>query len=104
MRDRDKNATTCIKLRSKHLFSSFYRLFFIIHGHSNTMRITVEIEDDIISDAMELTGEKNKSPAIAKAVEQYVKRMRAKEFGKRLREGFYDYPSTNAEIEALEII
>lgn len=68
------------------------------------MRITVEIEDDIISDAMELTGEKNKSPAIAKAVEHYVKRMRAKEFGKRLREGFYDYPSTNTEIEALEIL
>lgn len=68
------------------------------------MRITVDIEDAIISDAMELTGEKNKSPAIAKAVEQYVKRMRAKEFGRRLREGFYDYPSTNAEVEALEIL
>lgn len=68
------------------------------------MRITVDIEDEMITDAMELTGEKNKSPAIAKAVEQYVKRMRAKEFGRRLREGHYDYPSTNAEIEALEVI
>lgn len=68
------------------------------------MRITVDIEDAMIFEAMELTGEKNKSPAIAKAVEQYVKRMRAKEFGKRLREGFYDYPSTNAEVEALEVL
>ena len=68
------------------------------------MRITVDIEDEIITDAMELTGEKNKSPAIAKAVEHFVKRMRAKQFGKRLREGFYDYPSTNDEVEALEAI
>lgn len=66
------------------------------------MRVTVEIEDEIITAAMELTGEKNKSPAIAKAVENYVKRMRAKEFGRRLREGYYDYPMTNEELESLE--
>ena len=68
------------------------------------MRITVDIEDEIITDAMELTGEKNKSPAIAKAVENYVKRMRAKEFGRRLREGYYNYPMTNDELESLEKI
>ncbi|MEN3942640.1 type II toxin-antitoxin system VapB family antitoxin [Prosthecobacter sp. SYSU 5D2] len=68
------------------------------------MRITVEIADEIITAAMELTGEKNKSPAIAKAVENYVKRMRAKEFGRRLREGYYDYPMTNEELESLEKI
>lgn len=68
------------------------------------MRITVDIEDEIINDAMQLTGEKNKSPAIAKAVEHYVKRMRAREFGRRLREGHYDYPSTNTEIESLEVL
>jgi len=68
------------------------------------MRITVDIEDEVISDAMELTGEKNKSPAVAKAVEHYVKRMRAKEFGRRLREGFYDFPMTNDQIESLETI
>lgn len=66
------------------------------------MRITVEIADEIITAAMELTGEKNKSPAVAKAVENYVKRMRAKEFGRRLREGYYDYPMTNEELESLE--
>lgn len=68
------------------------------------MRITVDIEDEVISDAMLLTGEKNKSPAIAKAVEHYVKRMRAKEFGRRLREGHYDYPATNDQMEALEVL
>lgn len=72
--------------------------------YNEHMRITVDIEEDVISDAMELTGEKNKSPAIAKAVEHYVKRMRAKAFGRRLREGFYDYPMTNDEVESLEKI
>jgi metal-responsive CopG/Arc/MetJ family transcriptional regulator len=67
------------------------------------MRITVEIEDKIIRDAMELTGEKNKSPAIAKAVENYVKRMRAKEFGQKLLEGYFDYPMTNEELEAMGV-
>jgi metal-responsive CopG/Arc/MetJ family transcriptional regulator len=67
------------------------------------MRITVEIEDKIIRDAMELTGEKNKSPAIAKAVENYVKRMRAKELGQKLLEGYFDYPMTNEELEAMGV-
>lgn len=67
------------------------------------MRITVEIEDEIIRDAMELTGEKSKSPAIAKAVENYVKRMRAKELGQKLLEGHFDYPMTNEELEALGV-
>lgn len=70
-------------------------------GH---MRITVDIEDEIIAAAMALTGEKHKSPAIAKAVENFVKRMRAKEFGRRLREGYYDYPMTHEEMESLEKI
>ncbi|WP_133796412.1 type II toxin-antitoxin system VapB family antitoxin [Prosthecobacter fusiformis] len=67
------------------------------------MRITVEIEDETIQRVMELTGEKNKSPAIAKAVEHYVKRMRAKEFGQKLMEGYFDYPMTNDELEALGV-
>lgn len=68
------------------------------------MRITVDIEEDILDDAMALTGEKNKSPAIAKAVENFVKWKRAKEFGKRLLEGHYDYPLTNDEIESEQVI
>ncbi|MFM1749494.1 MAG: Bacterial antitoxin of type system, VapB, partial [Verrucomicrobiota bacterium] len=33
------------------------------------MRISVEIDDTLLGQVMELTGEKNKSPAVAKAVE-----------------------------------
>ncbi|MCP5518483.1 MAG: type II toxin-antitoxin system VapB family antitoxin [Verrucomicrobiales bacterium] len=64
------------------------------------MRITVEIDDEIVDDLVKITGESKKSPAVAKAVEEFVKRRKAREFGRMLREGFFDYPLTNEEIEA----
>jgi hypothetical protein len=36
---------------------------------------------------------------VAFAVNEYLKREKAKEFGKMLREGAFDYPATNDEIE-----
>ena len=44
------------------------------------MRISVEIDEALLDEVMELTGEKNKSPALAKAVEQFVLRAKAREF------------------------
>jgi hypothetical protein len=66
------------------------------------MRITVEISDSIVDDLMKLTGEKMKSPAVSKAVEEFVKRKKAKEFGRMLREGAFDYPVTNETIERMD--
>jgi hypothetical protein len=56
------------------------------------MRISVDIDDDTMRDVMVLTGEKNKSPAIAKAVIEFVRRKQAREFGRLIREGAFDYP------------
>ncbi len=67
------------------------------------MRITVDIEEAIVADLMKLTGEKMKSPAVSKAVEEFVKRKKAKEFGRMLREGAFDYPTTNAASEKMDI-
>ena len=58
------------------------------------MRISVEIDEALLDEVMELTGEKNKSPALAKAVEQFVLRAKAREFGRLIREGAFDYPET----------
>jgi hypothetical protein len=66
------------------------------------MRITVDIKDDILEELSKITGEDKKSPAVAFAVAEYVKREKAKEFGKLLREGAFDYPATNDEIEKLQ--
>ena len=57
------------------------------------MRITVDIEDDVLSELLKITGDKNKSPAVAKAVTEFVRRKQAREFGRMIREGVFDYPA-----------
>jgi hypothetical protein len=57
------------------------------------MRITVDIEESVLSDLMEITGDKNKSPAVARAVTEFVRRKKAREFGRMIREGVFDYPA-----------
>jgi len=66
------------------------------------MRITIDIDESILAEVEKITGEKKRSPAVARIVEEYVKKARAKEFGRRLREGAFDYPVTNEEIEGLD--
>ena len=56
------------------------------------MRISVDIDEGVLEEVMALTGEKNKSPALAKAVTEFVRRQRAREFGRLIREGAFDYP------------
>ncbi len=67
------------------------------------MRITVDIKESVLDDLVKVTGETKRSPAVAKAVEEFVKRKKAKEFGRMLREGYFDYPSTNEEIEQKDV-
>lgn len=67
------------------------------------MRMTIEIDDETLQNAMRLTGEKKKGPAVTKAATEYVRREMVKEFAKMVMEGkFEDYPMTNDEIEACD--
>lgn len=66
------------------------------------MRISVDIDDDLLRDVMAMTGEKNKSPALAKAVSEYARREKARDFGRLLREGAFDYPEQGAPAEEEE--
>jgi hypothetical protein len=50
-----------------------------------------------------MMGESKKSPAVARAVTEFVKRQKAKEFGRLLRQGAFDYPVLNEEIEKQDI-
>lgn len=70
--------------------------------HFKCMRVTVDIDEATLRDLAEITGEHKKSPAIAKAVTEFVNRKKAREFGRLLREGAFDYPATNDEIEATD--
>jgi Arc/MetJ family transcription regulator len=63
------------------------------------MRITVDIDESILNDLVGMMGETKKSPAVSRAVTEFVKRQKAKEFGRLLREGAFDYSVLNEEIE-----
>ncbi len=66
------------------------------------MRITIEIDEATLEQVQKITGANKKSPAVSKAVEEFVRRRMAKEFGALLMEGAFDYPHTPDEIEALD--
>lgn len=53
------------------------------------MRITVDIDEGVLNDLVAITGETKKSPAISRAVEDFVKRSKMKEFGRLLMEGAF---------------
>ncbi|MEP6662301.1 MAG: type II toxin-antitoxin system VapB family antitoxin [Verrucomicrobiota bacterium] len=65
------------------------------------MRITVDIEESVLDELAKMTGETKMSPAVNRAVTDFVKKQKAKEFGKLLREGAFDFPMTNDELEKL---
>ena len=66
------------------------------------MRITIDITDELLSDVLSYTGETKKSPAVARVVEEFIKSHKAKEFGNKILEGEFDYPSTAEEIQELD--
>jgi hypothetical protein len=55
------------------------------------MRISVEVSEYILKEVMAMTGEKSKGASLARAVMEFVKRRKAREFGKLMREGAFDY-------------
>lgn len=67
------------------------------------MRMTVEIDENILQELLKATGHKKNSPAVAFAVRDFINRRKAKDFGRMLREGTFDYPATNEEIEKQDV-
>lgn len=67
------------------------------------MRMTVDLDDKTLEDLLKMTGLKKNSPAVAFAVRDFLNRRKARDFGKMLREGAFDYPATNEEIEKRDV-
>jgi Arc/MetJ family transcription regulator len=61
--------------------------------------MTVDIDEKTMAELLKVTGHSKNSPAVAFAVRDFVNRKKAKDFGRMLREGKFDYPATNEEIE-----
>jgi Arc/MetJ family transcription regulator len=64
------------------------------------MRITVEIDESTIQSIQHLTGLKKKSPAISKALHDYLRDARKRRLIQGVMEGKSDYSTTNEELEA----
>lgn len=62
------------------------------------MRISVDIDEATLNEVMALTGESQKSPSLARAIQEFVNRRRAREFGKLIRESAFDYPDGGDEL------
>jgi len=51
------------------------------------MRITVDLDEGLLAELQAMTGEKKKSPAVAKALSEFIRRQKAIEFAQQLLEG-----------------
>ena len=64
------------------------------------MRITIDIDARQMAEVQRVTGEAKKSPAIRRALAEFVTERRRKEFLRRVLAGGSDYGITNDELEA----
>jgi hypothetical protein len=64
--------------------------------------MTVDLDANTLNELVKVTGIKKNSPAGAFAVRDFLNRRKAGDFGRMLREGKFDYPATNDEIEKLD--
>ena len=64
------------------------------------MRITVEIDDKHLASVQQATGIRKRSPALRRAIADYVKDLERKKFLRKVMEGKTDYSLTNEELEA----
>jgi hypothetical protein len=65
--------------------------------------MTVELDEKTLDELLKVTGHKKNSPAVAFAVRDFINRRKAKDFGRMLREGTFDYPATNEASEKQDI-
>jgi len=67
------------------------------------MRLTVELDVKTLDELLKVTGHRKNSPAVAFAVRDFLNRKKARDFGRMLREGRFDYPATNDELEKRDV-
>jgi Arc/MetJ family transcription regulator len=64
------------------------------------MRMTIEIDESNLSQIQKITGEKRKSPAVSRALTEYLNWRRRHQFLERVRAGKTDYTLSNEDLEA----
>jgi hypothetical protein len=67
------------------------------------MRITFEIDANDLRQIQKMTGQSKKSPAISRALADYLQMRERRAFIERALAGRTDYPLTNEELEARDV-
>ena len=67
------------------------------------MRIMFEIDASDLKRIQKITGHKKKSPAISRALTDYLRMQERRAFIEKALTGQTDYPLTNEELEALDV-
>jgi Arc/MetJ family transcription regulator len=65
--------------------------------------MTVDLDEKTLDELLKVTGLTKNSPAVAFAVRDFLNRKKARDFGRMLREGVFDYPATNEEVEQRDV-
>ena len=67
------------------------------------MRITFEIDAKELKQIQKITGQKKKSPAISRALSDFLRMRERRAFIEKALAGQTDYPLTNEELEARDV-
>jgi Arc/MetJ family transcription regulator len=65
--------------------------------------MTVDLDEKTLDELLKVTGLTKNSPAVAFAVRDFLNRKKARDFGRMLREGVFDYPATIEEVEQRDV-
>jgi Arc/MetJ family transcription regulator len=65
------------------------------------MRITVEIDDQVLQRIQKATGQRKRSPAVREALQRYLREREKKELLRKVLGGESDFGMTNEELEGL---
>jgi len=67
------------------------------------MRITIEIDASELKKIQQLTGQKKKSPAVSRALADYLRIQQKQRLIERALTGATDFSLTNEELEARDL-
>lgn len=67
------------------------------------MRITIDIDDKELKQIQTITGKNKKSPAVSRALEEFIRQHQRRRFVERALSGQTDFALTNEELEARDV-
>lgn len=67
------------------------------------MRITIDVDANELKKIQKITGQKKKSPAVSRALSDFLRMAERRAFIEKALSGKTDYPLTNDQLEAGDV-